>query len=294
MLVKEVNLGYKLWLILMEDMENSLRKPSKCLAKDLSKIEKDYALVVISGASSGIGEALAQTILSGTEKLRLCNLSRKPASIESDRLINIACDVSKIANLDAAFSEILGLLEGTKGKVLLINNSGFGGYGLFPEPNLQHNTDMIDVNVRGLTYLSGKFVEILRSRGGGIINVASTAAFQPCPYLNVYAATKSYVLNFSLALDYELRKFNCTCLCLCPGPTSTNFFRRAGFDKRPLKNDFGHEPWQVAETCIKAYCAGKNLKIVGALNFILSSLNKLVPLRFVGKFSGWILSKVRN
>ena len=267
------------------------------VAKALERIGAEYSLVVISGASSGIGEALAEMFVCGARNVCVCNLSRTESPIESENFVNIACDVSELSQIDRAYEKISELRKARSldgGKVLLINNSGFGAYGLFPEPNAAHNCDMIDVNVRGLTYLCAKFTETLRKSGGGIINVASTAAFQPCPYLSVYAATKAYVLNFSLALDWELRKFGAKCLCLCPGPTGTNFFKRAGFDKRPLKSDFGHTAQEVAEACIIAYVRGKNLKVVGKLNFLQSMFVNIIPRVWIGRFAGMVLSIFRN
>lgn len=269
----------------------------KTLSKALSCLNETYGIVVISGASSGIGEALAAYLLNACKDVRVFNLSRSESAFSGENFTHINCDISKTEDIDRAFSQIIDFQKSenlTDKKILLINNAGFGGYGLFPDPNIGHNSAMIDVNIRGLTYMSGKFIEPIRSSGGGIINVASTAAFQPCPYLNVYAATKSYVLNFSLALDYELKKFGANCLCLCPGPTSTNFFKRAGFEKRPLDSDFGHTSEQVARACLLAYMRGKKLKIVGGLNLLQYFMARFVPLTLIGVFSGWILSKFRN
>jgi short-subunit dehydrogenase len=267
------------------------------LRKNLSKINLEYGLAVITGASSGIGEAIAALLLEHSPNVLVFNLSRTPSSLDSNNLINVECDLSDSAQIDAAFDEILRVRKERRldaKKLLLVNNSGFGGYGFFPEPDLAHNVGMLDVNVRALTYMCGKFVPIFRESGGGVVNVASTAAFQPCPYLSVYAASKAYVLNFSLALDWELRKYGCTCLCLCPGPTGTNFFRRAGFEKRPLKTDFGHTARQVAESCLSAYAKGRNLKVVGKLNFLQSVMINFIPRVWVGALAGRVLSIFRN
>lgn len=269
------------------------------LLKSIGKLAADYQTIVITGASSGIGQGTLELVSTLPKNILICNLSRSKSAIffDNDSVENVPCDISNLAQIDAAFSQIIKLREvrGIKsGKILLINNSGFGGYGLFPEPNLAHNIDMIDVNVRGLTYLTGLFVPLIRTFGGGVINVASTAAWQPCPYLNVYAATKAYVFSFTLALDYELKKFGARALCLCPGPTSTNFFRRAGFDKRPLKTDFGHTATQVAQSMLISYACGKKLKVVGKLNCVLALLNYFTPRSVISGLSGFILSKVRG
>ncbi len=269
------------------------------LLKSLEKLALEYSTIVISGASSGIGQATLELVSTLPKNILICNISRSKSAIFFDRqdVENVPCDLSNLQEIDAAFLQIekLRQVRGIKGgKILLINNSGFGGYGLFPEPNNAHNCNMIDVNVRGLTYLTGLFIPLIREFGGGVINVASTAAWQPCPYLSVYAATKAYVMSFSLALDYELKKFGARALCLCPGPTTTNFFKRAGFDERPLKANFGHEASDVAQAMLIAYAYGKNLKIVGLLNSVVAWLNYFIPRSVMGRISGFILAKVRG
>lgn len=269
------------------------------LLKSIEKLASEYRTIVISGASSGIGQATLELLSTLPKNILICNISRSKSAIffDNESVENVPCDLSNLEEIDAAFLQIKKLreLRGiNSGKILLINNSGFGGYGLFPEPNNAHNANMVDVNVRGLTYLAGLFVPLIREFGGGVINVASTAAWQPCPYLSVYAATKAYVMSFSLALDYELKKFGARALCLCPGPTTTNFFKRAGFDKRPLKSNFGHEATDVAQSMLIAFAGGKNLKIVGLLNSVVAWLNYLIPRSLMSLISGFILSKVRG
>ncbi len=116
------------------------------------------------------------------------------------------------------------------GRVLLVNNSGFGAYGHFPEPNLEHQLELIDVNIRGLVDLTARLLPLLQARGGAIINVASTAAFQPTPYMATYGASKAFVLHWSLALNAELRGSGVTrARRFVPGPTDRRIFlQRAG------------------------------------------------------------------
>ena len=292
----------------IDNPENSIKskfKENRALRRVLERLSQTYCAVVLTGGSSGIGRSFLELVYRLPKNILICNISRTKSEkfFPRENVFDFACDLSYLEQIDCAFSEIEKLIEKNlkngenppkNRKILLINNSGFGAYGLFPEPNLAHNANMIDVNVRALTYLCGKFMPLIRENGGGIINVASTAAWQPCPYLSVYGATKSYVLNFSLALDYELRKFGANCLCLCPGPTTSNFFRRAGFDKRPLKSNFGHEPGQVALAAMDAFCKRKNLKVVGFLNSVLTFMNYLIPRSLMGKIAGAVLARVRQ
>ncbi|MBR4597758.1 MAG: SDR family NAD(P)-dependent oxidoreductase [Opitutales bacterium] len=280
-------------------------KENRKTLKVLENLSQSYSAVILTGGSSGIGRSFLELVYRLPKNILICNISRTKSEkfFERGNVFDFQCDLSCLDKIDCAFVEIRNLIEknlqsaenpAKNRKILLINNSGFGAYGPFPEPNLAHNANMIDVNVRALTYLCGKFMPLIRANGGGIINVASTAAWQPCPYLSVYGATKSYVMNFSLALDYEMRKFGAACLCLCPGPTTSNFFRRAGFDKRPLKSNFGHEPEQVALAALFAFCKRKNLKVVGFLNSVLTFANYLIPRSLMGKIAGAILARVRQ
>ncbi len=114
------------------------------------------------------------------------------------------------------------------GRVLLINNSGIGAFGPFPEPDLPRQLQMIDVNVRGLVDLTGRLLPVLRGRGGAVLNVASTVAYQPTPYAATYGATKAFVLHWTVALDAEWRGTGVRAIALCPGTTRTEFFAAAG------------------------------------------------------------------
>ena len=269
---------------------------SRIMSAELSK----YDAVVITGASSGIGRALAGLVLSLCD-VKLCNISRNIPDDFKDRenFLHVPCDLKNPDEIDSAFQKVLEHIDIYKEKqrypkILLVNNSGFGAYGEFPEPDIRQNCEMIDVNVRALTKLCGLFMPLIKKGGGSIVNIASTAAFQPCPQLSAYAAGKSYVLSFSLALSYELKKYGAKCLCVCPGPTSSNFFKNAGFDEPPLPGSFGHQPQDVAVAALKALAKGKRLKIVGFINNIQALLVKFLPVGLVLAVSGAVLSKVRS
>ncbi len=261
----------------------------------LKEYFNSYGAVVISGASSGIGKAIMEEIFSVEDKIVVFNLSRhSDASFEKySNLIHIRCDLTDQEQVVRAHELIMEKLGGIRGKILLVNNSGFGGYGLFPAPNIEHNLSMIDLNIRALTHLTGLFLPELKKRGGAVLNVCSTAAWQACPHLNVYAATKAYVMSFSLALGVELRPLGIDVLCLCPGPTSTNFFKAAGFNKRPLPNSFGHTARQVANSALISLAKQKRLKVVGILNSISARMAGFLPKSLSTIISGWILSKIR-
>jgi short-subunit dehydrogenase len=169
------------------------------------------------------------------------------------------------------------------GRILLVNNSGFGAYGHFPEPNLAHQLEMLDVNIRGLVQLTGLFLPVLKRRGGAIINVASTAAFQPTPYLAAYGASKAFVLHYSLALNEELRGSGVRALAVCPGPTATEFFRRAGLKQGSVADSLSMSCDEVVMASVRALGAGRSVVVTGWKNklsaFFASKLPKAVAAR---------------
>src|SRR5918995_1521947 len=168
-----------------------------------------------TGASGGIGEELARLFAADGHDLVLVARSR-------DKLERLANE--------------LGLKHGVAGRVdALVNNAGFGSYGPFAETDLQQELGLLQVNVVALTHLTKLFLPAMIEREGGyVMNVASTAAFQPGPLMAVYYASKAYVLHFSEALSNETEGTNVVVSALCPGPTETGFVAAAGMEQSKL------------------------------------------------------------
>ena len=268
--------------------------------KTLKKLLNGYSAVVVTGASSGIGESFIFLVDSVAKGILICNLSRKKISLESSKneIMDLRCDISSLEQINSCFDTIKTRVcekGSTNKKILLINNAGFGAYGEFPLPDLAHISGMIDLNVRGLTHMTGIFLPLLKEHGGGIINIASTAAWQPCPFLDVYGATKSYVMSFTLGLSYELRKSGVKVTCICPGPTSSNFFITAGLKKRLPEPWWykGHTSPQVALSSMLAFAKGKKLHVIGLLNKAMCLGSYIMPKTLLTGISGWILAKFR-
>ena len=144
------------------------------------------------------------------------------------KFTHLTCDLSQPADIAEVVLRLRELMP-REGRMLLVNNSGFGAYGEFPAPDLGHTLGMIDVNVRAPVELTGLLWDELRRRGGMVANVASLAAYQPTPLMTTYAATKAFLLHWSIALDAEARAHGIRCVAICPGPVSTNFSKAAGF-----------------------------------------------------------------
>jgi short-subunit dehydrogenase len=181
------------------------------------------------------------------------------------------------------------LLEETERRGLevdtLINNAGVGSMGDFLSLDLERELKMIDLNVKSLVELTYLYLAPMRRRRRGhIINVASTAAFQPVPYMATYAATKAFVLSFTEALWDENRSYNIRVMALCPGATETNFFNAAGVRKPPFR--VAETPEDVVDTALRGLDRGKGHIISGWINYVQTQAERLVPRSLVTRIAG--------
>ena len=157
---------------------------------------------------------------------------------------------------------------------MLINNAGFGDYGMFCDRPRQKQLNMIQLNVAALVDLTHQFLpDMIERQSGSILNVASIAAFQPLPYLSVYAATKAFVLSFSEALWEENRKHNVCVLAVCPGPTDSKFFEAADFPQSFAgSNQKAASTETVVSDALQALAAKKSNVVTGGIGPRLISL----------------------
>lgn len=262
------------------------------------KFSESYSVVALTGGSSGIGLSFIKAILNVNDSLRVCNLSRTiPAEFKDNpRVTHIPCDLTDEGQAwGEAVPQIRSIIESETGtgKVLLINNSGFGSYGAFPMPNPEHHVKMLRLNVEAPLRLTAELLPILKQRGGAIINVASVAGFQPTPYMATYGATKAFLLNWSLALGQDLRESGIQVLAVCPGPTATNFFRAAGFEKAPLSGFKGQTADEVVEESLHALSRGRSLVVNGTKNKLMVFFTELVPKRLQAPIARIVLKKMR-
>ncbi len=235
---------------------------------------------VVTGASSGIGRGFAERLAGDGLSLVLVARSVDTLRDIADDLRSrhhvpvevLACDLTDAAARD----QLLDSLAERQVEVL-VNNAGFATVGDFVDADPARITAEINLNVVALTLLARAFAPGMIRRGrGAIINVASTAAFQPLPTMGVYAATKSYVLSLSQALWDELRPYGVTVLALCPGATETNFFVNAG-DESILTHRRSVD--QVIDTCFEALAKGQPYVIDGLGNAALAQVARLAPAR---------------
>jgi len=239
-------------------------------------------VVLITGASSGIGAALAKVFAAHGHEIalvarrqdRLEALAGEIAAAGRPRPTLITVDLERRDGASAIAAELSSLgLE----PAIVVNNAGFGLRGAAAALSRDEQLAMIDLNVRALTELSLMFVDSLARHRGGILNVASLAAFLPGPGMAVYYASKAYVLSFSEALHRELSERGVRVTALCPGPVPTEFQARAGLSLPAAARMLELSAERVAQIGYGAFMAGKRVVIAGIGNRIVVSLMRLVP-----------------
>jgi len=256
--------------------------------------------VLITGASGGIGYELAKLFARDHHNLVLVARS-------ADRLAQVAAELQaqgvtvKTIALDLAAPHAPKFLfdqlqrEGVAIDIL-VNNAGFGAFGEFAQMPEDEILGQIALNITALTQLTRLFLPSMMQRSGGkIMNVASTAAFQPGPLMAVYYATKAYVLSFSEAITNELRNSGVTVTCFCPGATHTGFAKRAGTEKSRLFKQLGAmSSEKVALDGYRALMEGRTLAISGAHNWLVAQSTRFAPRKMVTAISRWVAEKVES
>ena len=251
---------------------------------------------LITGASNGIGLELAKIHASQGDDLVLVarsetKLIELKAELEKQFNINVHVIVKDLSEINAAQAVYD---ETTKHNIIihyLINNAGFGGAGMFASTDWEKEMQMIQLNITALTQLTKLYLQDMVKRGTGkIMNVASTAAFQPGPNMAVYCATKAYVLSFTEALSNEVSNKGITVTALCPGASSTGFQAAGGLDDNKLfKNKKLPTAKAVAQYGFRAMMQGKVVAIHGFMNYILANSIRFIPRSIVLKISSKLL-----
>jgi short-subunit dehydrogenase len=251
------------------------------LAKPIAHWQGKWAL--ITGASAGIGKALAEELAAGGTNLvltarrreRLEELARTFATTHKIRAEIFVADLAKAA----APPEILAFTRAKNIQIdLLINNAGFGAFGEFATSDLPRQLEMIQVNCAAVVHLTHLFLAgMIERRSGDILILASTAAFQAVPYITTYAATKAFDLLFAEGLAEELRPRGIRVCALCPGSTESEFREVANQANVPAMNTKRETAAKVARTGLRALAAGKSYVIFGARNYIGVQSQRFVP-----------------
>jgi len=244
---------------------------------------------LITGASSGIGLELAH--LFGHDGYRLVLVARNRGALRllGDELqarygVEVRVSPKDLAHPASPVELYQELQEAGIVLDVLVNNAGFGASGPFFRTDWNIEAEMMQVNMVALTHLTKLFLPQIRAREGKVLNVASTAAFQPGPYMAIYYASKAYVLHFSEALAEELSGTGTSVTCLCPGPVETNFQKRAGIaGSNLLRSPLLVDVREVARAGYEGMQRGKRLVIPGWKNQTVMEALRLSPRRLVVK-----------
>lgn len=248
----------------------------------------DTKTALITGASSGIGLELAKIFASeGTNLIivsrNVIELSKLKSELIDKHRIYVE-EIEKDLSIPGAAKQVYDEVKSLSFDVdYLVNNAGFGDYGFFHNSNWEKQEQMINVNMLALTQLTHLFLpDMLKRKSGKIMNVASTAAFQPGPLMSVYYASKAYVLFFSEAIANELGGTGVTVTALCPGPTKSGFQKTANVEHSKMLNGKSIPTAEkVAKYGYKAMMKGKRVAIQGLKNKELIFFSRRAPKSFI-------------
>ncbi|HVA81351.1 MAG TPA: SDR family oxidoreductase [Candidatus Binataceae bacterium] len=247
---------------------------------------------LITGASSGIGEEFAlqlarqnyDLVLVARREDKLAAVAERARGLGAAHVAIVAADLSR----PEAAAEVHCRAVAEAGEIgYLVNNAGFGTRGRFDSLPLGRELEQIDLNVSALVALTRLCIPaMLERRRGVVINVASTAAFQPVPWMATYGATKAFVLSFSEALAEECRASGVTIMALCPGPTRTGFQAVADTASAHVAANAYMDAATVVRQAIAAARKGKAVKINGAMNLLMAESTRIAPRAIVRRIAG--------
>ncbi len=255
----------------------------------------EWALV--TGASAGIGWALAaqlaaggtNLVLSARRRERLEQLADQLRSREKVRVLLVTADLTR----PSAPEEIFAFTQGKGIAVdLLINNAGFGAYGEFSEIDLTRQLEMVQVNISAVIHLTYLYLRpMIQRRSGDVLIVSSTAAFQAVPYISTYAATKAFDLLFAEGLAEEMRHYGIRVCALCPGSTSTEFQQASGQPQRTKRHQ--EAPDKVARVGLRALARGKSSVVSGFGNWLGVETQRIAPRNLVTRVAASLYRPAR-
>ena len=236
------------------------------------------AVAVVTGASAGLGEEFARQLSARAHKLVLVARRRDRLEALVEELGNARAVELDLSRPGAAGQLMADLIRHGETVELLVNNAGFGLAGRFVALDGKRQREMIDLNCGALAELAHAVLPgMIERRSGGILNVASTAAFQPGPGMAVYFATKAFVLSFSEALHDEVKRHGVNVSCLCPGPTRTEFRSVSGFDPKGRLARISADATSVVRAGLTGLQANRAVVVPGVTNKLISQAHRLFP-----------------
>lgn len=253
---------------------------------------------LVTGASTGLGKEFCE--LFAKDHINLIIVARNKEKLNElastlKEKFNVQVEVCAYdLSLQVNVEEVIKFLTTKNIEIdYLVNNAGMGVYGNFAETSWQQEHQMMELNMVTLTHLMKRIIPLMvKNRKGKILNVASTAAFQPGPLMSVYFASKAFVLSLSEALNEELKNTGVTITTLCPGPTETEFFKSAKMDSLKFadtKNKLMMTSKEVAEIGYKSLMSSERVVVAGILNKITAFSTRFLPRPLLAKIAQQLL-----
>ena len=244
---------------------------------------------LITGASAGLGVEFARQCAKRGEEVVLVARRKDRLDALAAEIGNAHVIVADLAQPKEATRVVAEAMSRGLWVNSLINNAGFGLKGRFDELSLVRQLEMVDLNIRALTNLSYVVINDMVLKGGGaILNVASTAAFQPGPNMAVYFATKAFVLSFTEALHEEWKARGIRVTALCPGPTRTEFGEVAGFAEKGAFDRFAADSASVVRAGLEGLDKNKAVVVPGFVNKVGAASTRFIPRSIIRKIAGAI------
>lgn len=243
----------------------------------------EWRRALVTGASSGIGEAFARRLAADGSNLVLVArgrgaLDQVAGDLRAAHGVSVEVLATDLSTADGCGPAMDRLRDDGEPVDLLINNAGVGTSGRFGEIDLARELALLDLNVLALVRLTHAAATVMRARGhGGIVNVSSLTSLQPYPNGANYGASKAYVTTFSKAIHTELAGSGVRVLALCPGFTRTGYHDAAGIRRTPIPDRLWLQPDDVAAEGLAALRAGRSVRVVGAAYRAWAGLTKVVP-----------------
>lgn len=246
-------------------------------------------VALITGASAGLGVEFARQLSADGHRLVLAARRKDRLQALAKELGNARAVAVDLGAPGAAAKLMADISKAGETVDLLVNNAGFGLWGPFVAQQPERLREMIDLNIGALTDLCRLAAPaMIERKSGAILNVASTAAFQPGPNMAVYFATKAFVLSFTEALHEELKPHGVRVSALCPGPTRTEFGHVAGFGGGKVFDKLGMDAAAVVEQGLRALERNQAVRVTGALNRVGAAATRFVPRPLLRKIAGSI------
>jgi uncharacterized protein len=257
-----------------------------------------FTSVILTGGSSGIGKSFITHIGKLAPQVAVCNLSRrKPeVNVAQLKLRHLEVDLGDSEARRHAIGAAIAWVEkeAPTGRVLLVNNAGFGHYGEFPAGGIDKQLQILEVNLAAVLDLTAHCLPLLQARGGTLLNVASVTAFQPTPFIATYGATKAFLLHWGYALNQELQHSGVNVLTVCPGSTKTAFHQTAGMQVSGAASRFEQTSDEVVAAALTALRRGRPHVVTGWSNRLMTTFSRHLPLGLAARLSGRVLAHLRR